>query len=56
MGGRPEVADMGAADRTEFSPGLLGVDEELERVGLLVPLHQAVQGGLAEPRQRAIPG
>ena len=32
-------------DRAEFGAGLLGVDEELERVGLLVLLHEAVQGG-----------
>ena len=31
--------------RAEFRSGLVGVDEELERVGLLVLLHQAVQGG-----------
>src|ERR1700722_2019068 len=32
-------------DRAEFRPGQVGVDEELERVGLLVPLHEPVQGG-----------
>ncbi len=40
-------------DRAELGGGQLGVDEELERVGLLVPLHQAVQGGLAELGQPA---
>jgi DNA-binding MarR family transcriptional regulator len=43
-------------DRAEFRAGLLGVDEELERVGLLVPLHQTVQGGLAEFGQPAAGG
>jgi DNA-binding MarR family transcriptional regulator len=43
-------------NRAEFRAGLIGVAEELERVGLLVPLHQAEQGGLAELGQPAAGG
>ena len=38
-------------DRADLGAGELGVDEELERVGLLVLLHEAVQGGAAQPGQ-----
>src|ERR1700729_508825 len=50
---QPPATDTALADRTELRAGLLGVAEELERVGLLVPLHEAVQGGLAQFGQRA---
>ena len=36
-------------DRAELSAGQFGVDEELERVELLVLLHQVVQRGGAQP-------
>src|ERR1700733_6726634 len=42
--------------RAEFDARLFGVDEELERVGLLVLLHEAVQGGSAKFGQRAAGG
>ncbi|MGC1281736.1 MAG: hypothetical protein WA895_02270 [Streptosporangiaceae bacterium] len=38
-----DQADLGACE--------LGVDEELERVELLVGLHEAVQHGAAQPGQ-----
>src|SRR6202042_2728705 len=50
---QPPATDTALADRTELRAGLLGVAEELERVGLLVPLHEAVQGGPAQLGQRA---
>ncbi len=57
-GGRPGHAFGGRSgqslrlpDRADLGAGELGVDEELERVGLLVLLHQAVQRGDAQPGQ-----
>ena len=41
----------GLLDRADLGAGELGVDEELERVGLLVGLHEAVQRGAAQPGQ-----
>src|SRR5712692_8140812 len=38
-------------DRADLGAGELGVDEELERVELLVLLHEAVQRGAAQPGQ-----
>src|SRR5712692_7063825 len=43
-------------DRADLGAGELGVDEELERVELLVLLHEAVQRGAAQPGQRAAGG
>ena len=43
-------------DRADLGAGELGIDEELERVGLLVLLHQAVQRGGAQPGQGAAGG
>src|ERR1700722_6560250 len=45
-----------APPRGAFGPRLFGVDEELERIGLLVLLHEAVQGGSAQFGQRAAGG
>ena len=36
--------------------GELGIDEELERVGLLVLLHEPIQRGATQPGQRATGG
>jgi hypothetical protein len=38
-------------DRADLGAGELGVDEELERVELLVLLHEAVQRDAAQPGQ-----
>jgi hypothetical protein len=38
-------------DWADLGAGELGVDEELERVDLLVLLHEAVQRGAAQPGQ-----
>jgi len=38
-------------DGADLGAGELGVDEELERVELLVLLHEAVQRGGAQPGQ-----
>ena len=43
-------------DRADLGAGQLGVDEELERVELLVLLHEAVQRGGAQPGQGAAGG
>ena len=43
-------------DRADLGVGELGVDEELERVELLVLLHEAVQRGAAQPGQGAAGG